>query len=512
MDRSMVRLTDFNNASHTALFAFSILLTVPFFLYRYLIHPLFLSPLSKLKIPNAHFTSPLSSHWINSIRNAGEETVSIHALHAKHGPVVRLSPNELSVNSLHGLRVIYTGAFEKHALYRALFLNFHTENMVGMLGNKEHARQKRMLSRVYSKSYLQESGDMRGISAVILSTRLLPILQRIAENGESVNVLPLFQAVGMDFTSAYLFGVQNGTRYLFDMPGWQRWLEEYEKFKHLSLDERADGFIERWYLDLCRQMQNESSSSEAISTEPVVYNTLRHGLEKSPDSRPIDLAIGSELLDHLIAGHETLGITFTYIMWELSQRPELQDELRAELLTLQPSLKYPLPSGDEKGSSPHPSSIDALPLLNAVVRETLRLHAPASSPLPRVTPNTPSGTSIDGFHGIPGGITVSSSAYTLHRIEEVYPRPTEWLPQRWLDRGSEKHDMLRLWWPFGSGGRMCLGSNFALQEIKLVMAVVYTNYTTAIVDDEGIEQDLAEFISLPKGRKLVLRFIRVDRA
>jgi hypothetical protein len=38
------------------------------------------------------------------------------------------------------------------------------------------------------------------------------------------------------------------------------------------------------------------------------------------------------------------------------------------------------------------------------------------------------------------------------------------------------------------------------------VAAVYTNYTTSIVDDAGIEQDLAEFISLPKGRKLMLKF------
>jgi len=51
------------------------------------------------------------------------------------------------------------------------------------------------------------------------------------------------------------------------------------------------------------------------------------------------------------------------------------------------------------------------------------------------------------------------------------------------------------------------GTNGA--EIKLVMAAVYSNYTTSIVDDEGIEQDYA-FISLPRGRKLMLRFIPVD--
>ncbi|KAL4809437.1 cytochrome P450 [Aspergillus unguis] len=476
-------------------------------LYKYLLSPFLSCSLSR--IPNAHLTSPFSTQWIESVRAAGKETLTIHSLHAKYGPIVRLSPSELSVNSVQGLRVIYTRAFEKHPLYRQLFLNFKTDNLVGMLGNKEHARQKRMLSRVYSKSYLQDSVDLRKVSGVVLGRRLLPILHDIAKKGNEVNVLPLFQAVGMDFTSAYLFGLGNGTEYLMHIESWKRWLEEYEAFKHATPDERADGFVERWCLGLCQQVNNQATES---GSEAVVYNSLRQALEKSPDDRPLDIAIASELLDHLIAGHETSGITFTYMMWELSQRPDLQRLLRGELLTLKPALHYPFPTDRMEDSFPNPSSIDALPLLDAILRETLRLHAPASSPLPRVTPDIPGGVSINGIDGIPGGVTVSSSAYTLHRIEEVYPHATEWLPQRWLDPGTKKHDMRRLWWPFGSGGRMCLGSNFALQEIKLVMAAVYTNYTTEIVDDEGIEQDLAEFISLPKGRKLVLRFRPVESA
>ncbi|KAL2848030.1 cytochrome P450 [Aspergillus pseudodeflectus] len=493
--------------SLTTISAISVGILFP--LFQYVIRPLLLSPLAK--IPNAHFTSSLSSRWIQSIRQAGNEVLTIHALHRQHGPVVRLAPNELSVNSLHGLRIIYTGAFEKHPLYRELFLNFHTDNLVGMVHNGPHARQKRMLSRVYSKSYLQESPDVAILSAVVLSQRLFPILQRLATDGETVNVLPLFQAVGMDFTSSYLFGTQNGTKYLFNLPEWQKWLEEYEKFKHLSLDERADGFVEKWCLSLCQQTENAKPQTQLNSSEPVVYKSLREALVKSPDSRPLDLTIASELLDHLIAGHETSGITFTYIMWELSQRPELQVELRRELLSLGTSLKYPFSPDGGLPDLPHPFAIDSLPLLDAIVRETLRLHAPASSPLPRLTPDTPGGTSINGYEGIPGGITVASSAYTLHRIEEVYPHPAEWLPERWINPSPGKqHDMRRLWWPFGSGGRMCLGSNFALQEIKLVMAAVYTNYTTSIVDDEGIEQDFEEFISLPKGRKLVLKFHHVN--
>lgn len=74
---------------------------------------------------------------------------------------------------------------------------------------------------------------------------------------------------------------------------------------------------------------------------------------------------------------------------------------------------------------------------------------------------------------------------------------------------------------------MCLGSNFAIQgmfdiqlkltlivrlmvdtALKLVIATIYTNYTTEIVDDEGIEQT-DTFVAGPVGEKLILRFTRV---
>ncbi|KAI9039778.1 cytochrome P450 [Aspergillus affinis] len=480
-------------------------------LYHYVIQPYFLSPLAK--IPNAHFTSPLTSAWIERRRNAGKEVLTIYNAHRKHGSVVRLGPDELSVNSLSGLRTIYTGAYEKHQWYNDLFVNFHTDNMVGMVHNEPHARQKRMLSKIFSKSFLQDSVDLRDISRIVLSQRLLPILRRVATDRETINVLPLFQAVGMDFTSAFLFGTRNATTYILQLPEWQQWLDEYEQFKVMSRDDRCDGFIESWCLSLCRRMEkNERPNDVPVATSPVVYDQLRDSLEKDPDDRPRELAIASELLDHLVAGHETTGISFTYMMWELSQHPDLQTELRRELLTLSPQFKFPAASEktDTLLEIPTPSSIDSLPLLDAILRETLRVHSPTPAPLPRATPHTKDGVSLDGYNNIPGGIRISSSSYSLHRIEEVYPESEKWQPRRWLEPGQGKiHDMRRLFWPFGSGGRMCLGSNFALQEIKMVMAAVYTNYTTEIVDDEGIEQDLA-FISLPVGRKLMLKFTPVE--
>ena len=97
---------------------------------------------------------------------------------------------------------------------------------------------------------------------------------------------------------------------------------------------------------------------------------------------------------------------------------------------------------------PSVASIDRLPLLNAVLYETLRLHAAAPNRQPRVVP--PGGLVLHGYY-IPPGTTVSSNAYTLHRSDEGFANPVEWLPQRWL---SDDSSTLRRWfWAFGSGGR-----------------------------------------------------------
>jgi cytochrome P450 len=438
---------------------------------RYLVYPWFLSPLSR--IPNAHWSAPLSSAWIGRKRRLGLENRTIYSLHQRLGPVVRLGPNELSFNSIEALRIIYTGSFEKDEWYHQTLVNFETENLVSTLRLGPHAKRKRMLSNIYSKSYLQESPDLRTASSLILLERLLPLLDDAANAGKPVNVFPLFEAVGMDFTSAYLFGTNHGTNYIHDASSWAHWMESYDSFKIQSPKTRRGGFLESWCLSLCEKTaerllpttEKTRDDERKRSTYPVVYMALSRGLEKMGDSRPRQLAIASEMLDHLIAGHETSGITLTYLVWELSRRPKLQAALRQELLTLSPPISFPCPASRDPFLPvlPPAAEVTSLPLLDAVVRETLRLHAAAPGPQPRVVPLSPTPTKIEGYE-VPAGVKVSSSAYTLHRNAEVYPQPLEWLPERWREVAPDKiRDMRRLFWAFGSGGRMCLGSNFALQ-------------------------------------------------
>lgn len=94
-----------------------------FAIYRLCIYPTFVSPLSK--IPTAHFTSHLSPFWIYYIRWRNTENVTLHELHKVKGPILRLAPNELSINCYEGgLKTVYGGSFGKTDFYARRFINY----------------------------------------------------------------------------------------------------------------------------------------------------------------------------------------------------------------------------------------------------------------------------------------------------------------------------------------------------------------------------------------------------
>ncbi|CAF9917960.1 MAG: hypothetical protein ALECFALPRED_000435 [Alectoria fallacina] len=441
----------------------------------------------------------------------------------KYGPVVRLAPNEISVNSVDALRTVYVGGFEKHRWYLDVFANYGSPNIFTLLGHKPHSVQKRMVSNVYSKSYLQNSKDLQTVSSQLIFDRFLPIIQETVGYGGDMDVLDFTEAVGMDFTSAYLFGLSNSTDFIKNAEYRRHWLKEFQTFKIRLPHERAGGEIEGWCFSMCEAadafIHSEKLNENPSATQPVVYRQLSQSLGEptqpnAPQFKNTMVAIASEMLDQLIAGHETSGITLTYLMHELSQRPCLQDSLRSELLTLSPPIIYPATNDTTNTNMaqglPSPRSIDALPLLNNILQETLRLYAASPAQQPRVTPFSPTGTTIDGYSNISGGIRVSANPYSLHRNAAVFPEPEKWVPERWDAEGEKRDEMKRWFWAFSSGGRMCLGNHFALQdkEMKLVVAAVYSNYMTEIVDGEGMEQ-ADTFVSGPVGGKCVLRFKHV---
>ncbi|KAH7020933.1 cytochrome P450 [Microdochium trichocladiopsis] len=525
-------------------------------LYKLLLYPFFLSPLSRL--PQPHWSCSITSAWILWARFSGRENRTLQKLHRKYGPVVRIGPAEVSVNSLEAVKTVYQGGFDKHSWYD-VFNNYGVPNTFSSTQSKHHSVRKRMVSNVYSKSYIATSPATHAQGNVIVNDRLMPLLQKSASQKQQphgINVHSLFCAVAMDFITAYCFGISRSSNFIQDKNYRDHWLKLYMTRKGYGFFEQELPYLESlvrrtgfsltpaWVRATNEELQGwcKSKSDAAVeyvhrttgssapldaSNEPVVVRAMLAGIDRearnngesslihSTAVQHPELSVASEVLDHVLAGQETTGVSLTYLSWHLSQSPDLQRELREELRSAFPSpfsVQLDGNGEDAKLHIPDAKRLDALPVLHAVIMETVRRYAPAGGPEPRVVPAS---SSVIAGQEIPGGTRISASAYNLHRDERAYPDPLKWDHTRWLRtvvgaEGDEGESAVanRHFWGFSSGGRMCLGSNFAMHEMKLVVAAIWANYVTHIVDDVGIEQTDA-YTGHPRSNSLYLRFERV---
>jgi cytochrome P450 len=532
----------------------ALLIIALFLTYKLLVHPIYLHPLRH--IPPAHWSIPLfGSLWILRRRHLSLNNATTLAAHRQHGPVVRLGRNELSVSLVDaGIKTIYGGGFDKHPWYPQQFASYGVVNMFSTLHHAPHSQKKRTMANVYSKSYLQASPQVAANSRALVLGRFLPEVQGFVETGEDVDMHDLDNAMTMDFMSAYQYGIGASTNFTQDKAARNHVLHHYHSrrpyefysseipwLKPLGerlgiylvpkLLDQANDILEDWGKRMCERADKWlANPTEKAGEEPIVYKQFKQGLtnlrSKDPEAaRSKDdlilpthttvkddtrMEVYSEMLDHLGAGHETSAVALTYMWYELAKNTTLQSALRKEIRTLNPRITWPPAPGMplESIELPSPKQIDTLPLLHATLYEVLRLHAPIPGMQPRVTPHIPGGTTLGTYSGIPGGVRVSAMPYTLHRNAEVFPDPETFNPRRWIDSEPEKlKEMHRWFWAFGSGGRMCIGSHLAMQEMKLIVCALVGNYEVVISEggDEEIEE-IDAYTVRPKSNRLIVRW------
>jgi cytochrome P450 len=187
-----------------------------------------------------------------------------------------------------------------------------------------------------------------------------------------------------------------------------------------------------------------------ITPSSTILERLYHNhISIKPSNGLDDATVASECADHLLAGIDTTSDTALFLIWALSrpQNAPHQTRLIKEVLSL-PS------SALDVNGIPTVESVDRLPFLDAVIRETLRLYTPLPSTEPRRHKET---MVVDGVE-IPPGTVVGSAPFSLHRNAEVFAEPLLFEPRRWLDGSPERMaEMKKWWWAFSSGGRMCIG-------------------------------------------------------
>jgi len=189
-----------------------------------------------------------------------------------------------------------------------------------------------------------------------------------------------------------------------------------------------------------------------------------------------DAELRDQVLTILVAGHETVGTAASIILHLISKHPEVERRLVREI--------------DEVlgGRRPGFDDLRHLEYTSMVVQEALRLYPSAWTISRKALKDDKLGE-----HEIPAGSTVMLSPYVLHRNPKIWPNPEAFVPERFSADEVARRDKTTFV-PFGGGPRMCIGANFALSELQLLIARTYQRYRLNAVP--GFKLNLEPMISL----------------
>ncbi|MGW6376445.1 cytochrome P450 [Rhodococcus sp. NPDC055112] len=162
----------------------------------------------------------------------------------------------------------------------------------------------------------------------------------------------------------------------------------------------------------------------------------------------------------MFAGHHTTSGTAAWSLIELLRHPDAMKQVVGEL--------------DELYSDGADISFHALrqiPVLEAVVKETLRLHPPLIILLRLARDDF----EVGGFRIEKGNLVAATPAIS-NRIPEDFPRPDDFDPGRYIDPNQEDIVNRWTWIPFGAGRHRCVGAAFAQMQLKAIFSILLRDF------------------------------------
>ena len=213
-----------------------------------------------------------------------------------------------------------------------------------------------------------------------------------------------------------------------------------------------------------------------------VLSMLIRAHDSDPEAMTEDELVG-EVAILFTAAHETNTVALTWTLFLLSQHPriiaDLADELHAEL----------------HGEPPRVDQFERLPLLDAVVKESLRILPPVAW----CTRAVDQPTQLGPYH-LTKGSRVLFSPYITHHLADVYPCPRRFNPERWLHHTPTPYEYL----PFGGGRRMCVGYAFSMTLLRIAVAMIVQRFNLSLASGARIDRSYQVTIAPKFGMPLQL--------
>ncbi|KAF2180130.1 cytochrome P450 [Zopfia rhizophila CBS 207.26] len=472
------------------------------------LYRLYLHPLSRYPGPVLAAISKPWYHWYWNCHHRGMLIFEIERLHARHGPVVRIAPNELHINDPEVFQEMTRvgSRFTKDPNFYS-FITFPGTS-IGEHGPNAHRIRRQVLTPAFSAARVQQLAPLVKLKV----DQILERFEAFVEKGEPVNIFRSTKAFTTDIISTIVFGKPLGC---IQDPDFRN---QFIEFLHSTFEM---GWVAPAFPNLIRaSLALPDAIAEKLFPIPLydfkkkclglLNNYLRERnvpvvgdangtVQKTEFDRSIvidmlvdpnsakdhsvlnDNQLAEEVIMLLSAGNDSVSDVLIVGIYKILRHPDVYAKLNDEILSSFPNIREEITYDKAK----------KLPYLTAVIKEVLRVSHPLPGLTPRVVP--PEGFKLYS-HTIPGGTVFNTSAYLLNRHPSVFPHPDTFDPSRWLDPASAHLDKYMT--SFYRGTRQCLGKDVAFCELYTFLANLFRRFELEIWDTTDADMEWIDLLLL----------------
>lgn len=355
--------------------------------------------------------------------------------------------------------------------------------LIGNFGGESWFRQRRLMQ----PSFHRESIASFGKNMTSKTLEMLQSWEKKAVQGEIINVTDEIGYLALQIVSKSLFSIDIGEKArIFEQAFTQAnsIVSDFVRFPFLplSVPTRSRNRLRKAIrsMDEFVSLIIEERYSQSKETYNDLLSMLMHAVDEETKQGMSIEQLNHEVLNIVVGGYETTTNTLSWVWYLLAQHPDVEQRLHAEVDTVL------------AGRIPTINDLPDLPYTRMIVDETLRLYSPAWQTMRRARKE-------DKIHGyrIPANAVIFLNHHTLHRHHAFWEDPEKFDPDRFLPKQVARRYRYA-YMPFNVGPRSCIGKNFALTEIQLVLATIAQHYRLVLPLGEPPVEKLALITLHPK--------------
>ncbi|XP_057873228.1 cytochrome P450 81Q32 [Cryptomeria japonica] len=362
-------------------------------------------------------------------------------------------------------------------------LELLSSKRIQSFGPKRMQEIKKTVNSLFQQTQLQSIVKMRRVLSKLTFKVLMTMIidERYFGEESGISVDSVTHLIEESFM---LHGVLD----IGDYIPWLKWFDLQGYVKAMkTVNEKLDLYMQRIV-----EKHRDKRLKDGVEIDDFIDVLISQAEENGEAIPDKDAFIKATAIVLFSAGSDTSSVSLEWALSLLLQHPDVMRKAREEL-----------DSKVGRNRMVEESDIPQLTYLQAIVKETMRLHPPAPMLMPHKSIEA---CTVGGYH-IPAGTMLMVNAWVIHRDPKLWNKPLDFIPERFMEKGMEmdniqmkgnEFEML----PFGAGRRGCPGTTLAMCMVQTTLAILLQSFDWFVPDGKVL--DMSEGVGLTTPRAVPL--------